>query len=344
LGKGLIEKIGEPKSSVSDHSQGIKKIISDILDSKVIQDLKDIAAVGHRVVHGGETFTKPHVIDSSVLKKIKECAPLAPLHNPANLSGIIGCQKFMPKTMQVAVFDTAFHQTMPAHAFIYSLPRKYYLKYKVRKYGFHGTSHQFVSQQAAQILNKPLSKTSLITCHLGNGCSITAVKGGKSIDTSMGFTPLEGLMMGTRSGDVDPAAVFFIMKHEGLSIEQMDDILNKKSGLLGVSGLSNDMRTVKKAKARGDSLAKLAYGMFIYRIIKYIGAYALVLGSVDAICFTGGIGEHEKGVVNKVRSSINALFDSKIKILIIPTDEELMIAKLTKRVVSAEVTKKRGIQ
>ena len=329
LSKGLIERIGEKRSRVKDHRQGVKALVSDILKSGVISGLEEISAIGHRVVHGGEAFTQPRLINQRIIKKIKECIPLAPLHNPVNLAGIIGCRKLFPRIPQIAVFDTAFHQNIPEYAYMYPIPIKYYQKYRIRKYGFHGTSHQFVAQQAAKILKKSLNKLKLITCHLGNGCSLTAIDKGKSVDTSMGFTPLEGLMMGTRSGDIDVAAVFYLMRKEKLSVAEMDEILNKKSGILGVSGLSNDFRTLKKAVKRGSRKAKLAYEMFTYRLKKYIGAYYFILGRPDAICFTGGIGEHSRNLVGDIKKDILRISGGKVKILIIPTDEELMIANLT---------------
>lgn len=333
LAKGLIEKIGESGSAIKDHSQGIQRLLDDILASKTISSLDDIAAIGHRVVHGAETFQRPQRINSQVIKKIEECSGLAPLHNPANLAGIYGCSKHLPRVPQVAVFDTAFHHTMPAHAYMYAIPIDYYKKYRVRKYGFHGTSHQFIAQQASKILKKPLKKLKLITCHLGNGCSITAIDRGKSVDTSMGFTPLEGLMMGTRCGDIDVAAVFYIMAKEGLSIEQMDTILNKKSGFLGVSGLSNDFRLIRDAMKKGNRSAKLAYSIFLYRLKKYIGAYYFILGSADAVCFSGGIGENGKDIVAAVKKDLKLAYGNKIRSLVIPTDEELLIARLTEAVV-----------
>ena len=340
LTKGIIENIGELTSKVKNHSQGVKLIISDILKKNVIKSLKDISAIGHRVVHGAEIFTSPQIINALVLKQIKKCSQLASLHNPANLAGIMACKKILPKTPQVAVFDTAFHQTMPEHAYMYPLPRRYYQEYKIRKYGFHGTSHQFVTKAASLILKKPLNKINLITCHLGNGCSITAIRKGKSIDTSMGFTPLEGLMMGSRCGDIDVAAAFYIMRKEGLSFQAMDDLLNKKSGFIGVSGISNDLRVIKKAKKRGNRLAKLAYEMFIYRVKKYIGSYYLILGKVDAICLTGGIGEHAKDVTSIIKKSLKTIGANKAKVLVIPTDEELMIANLTHKLVKNNKNRK----
>lgn len=329
LSKGAIEKIGEPGSFIQDHPQGIQSVINSLLTERVIENLKEISAVGHRVVHGGEDFRRPVVIDEKVIRKIKEYNKLAPLHNPANLAGIIGCRKFLPSICQIAVFDTAFYQTIPDYAYMYALPISYYKKYSVRKYGFHGTSHQFVALEAANRLKKPLSELKIITCHLGNGCSITAIDKGKAVDTSMGFTPLEGLIMGTRSGDIDVAAVFYIMEKEKLSIPQMDEVLNRKSGLLGISGVSNDIRVIKEQIKKGNCLAKLAWEMFLYRIKKYIGAYYMVLGGADAVCFTAGVGENNKDIVSRFKKDINKITSDKTKVFIVPTDEELMIADLT---------------
>jgi len=341
LTKGLIEKIGERGSEVKNHSQGVRKLVADILKSKAIKNLEEINAIGHRVVHGAETFRYPHVIDSRVIKKIKECSSLAPLHNPANLAGIVSCRKFFPNTSQVAVFDTAFYQSIPKYAYMYPIPASYYKKYRIRKYGFHGTSHQFVAKQASKVLKKSLNKLKLVTCHLGNGCSITAIDKGKAIDTSMGFTPLEGLMMGTRSGDIDVAAIFYIMKKEKLSLNKIDDILNKKSGFLGISGFSNDFRAIRKAIRKGNSAAKLAYEMFVYRIKKYIGAYCFILQGADAICLTGGIGENSSDIVKEIRKNISNISGIKTKVLVIPTDEELMIAHLTHKVISTSKVSRR---
>jgi len=247
ISEGLIENIGERRSALKNHHQGVELMFSNLLSENAIKSLNDISGIGHRVVHGGETFRRPHLIDIKVINKIKECIELAPLHNPANLAGITACKKHIPHITQVAVFDTAFHQTIPQYAYTYAIPFNYYKKYKIRKYGFHGTSHLFVAGMASKILKKPLSKLKIITCHLGNGCSITAIDKGKSVDTSMGFTPLEGLVMGTRSGDIDPAIIFYLMEKGKLGQKAMDDILNKKSGLLGLSGISNDIRPIKKA-------------------------------------------------------------------------------------------------
>ena len=339
--RGAIERIGELGSAVRNHTQGVGALIAEIINKRVISGLDEILAIGHRVVHGGETFWQPQVIDSKVIKKIEECSQLAPLHNPANLAGITSCRKLIPDTLQVAVFDTAFHQSIPKTAYLYAIPNVYYKKYKIRKYGFHGTSHQYVALEASKVLKRPLSKLKLITCHLGNGCSITAIDKGKSIDTSMGFTPLEGLMMGTRSGDIDVAAVFHIMKRQKLSIADMGKILNKKSGFLGVSGLSNDFRVIDRAIKKGNRLAKIAYEMFLYRIKKYIGAYHFILGGTDAICLTGGIGQNSIRLLNSLKKAILKLSSRRIKVLVIPTDEELMIANLTYKIVGTKNKTKR---
>jgi acetate kinase len=332
LQKGLIERIGQKDSGVPNHLDGIRLLLDDLVkgrDAK-LKSLDEIFAVGHRVVHGGVTFKKPSVITEEVIAKIKECFELAPLHNPANFAGIEACQHLLPSLRQVAVFDTAFHQTLPEYAYIYGLPYEYYEKYNLRKFGFHGTSHQYVAHEAAKVLKKPLSKLRLITCHLGNGCSITAVKNGKSVDTSMGFTPLEGLVMGTRCGDIDPASVIFLAEKEKIPLEQIDKVLNYQSGLKGISGLSNDMREIEEAAKKGHFRARLALEIFAYRIKKYIGSYIAVLGGVDAIVFTAGIGENEKDIRDKVLKGLFGFLNrKKVKVLVIPTNEELMIAKQT---------------
>jgi len=333
IAKGLIDRIGEPTCVIPDHDKGIAEMFARLLRDKVITTLSQISAIGHRVVHGGETFRAPCIVDEKVLAKIRECSELAPLHNPANLCGIVACQKVMPGVPQVAVFDTAFHQTIPDYAYMYPIPRKYYDDFCVRKYGFHGTSHAFVSEQAARLLKKPLSRIKLITCHLGNGCSITAVKHGKSIDTSMGFTPLEGLMMGTRCGDIDVAAVFHIMEKAKMSLSEMDKVLNRQSGILGIFGKSNDFRILAESAAAGDKNAKLALDMFTYRIKKYIGAYLMVLGGADAVCFTAGIGENNRALVKKMADAVLALVGKHTKVMVVPTDEELMIGSLTHNLV-----------
>lgn len=316
--QGLIGHIGEKGSKIRDHYTGLKNILEKITA---------VDAVGHRVVHGGEKFKKPVLIDDSVIRKIRQCCAFAPLHNPANLAGILACKKLLPGIKQIAVFDTAFHYSLPRHAYIYGLPYSYYRRFGIRKYGFHGSSHQYVAGEGARLLKKPLSKLKLITCHLGNGCSITAVAGGKSIDTSMGFTPLEGLVMGTRCGDIDPALISYIMRKLKANSEQIDDILNKKSGLFGVSGVSNDMRVLLAREKSGDKRAKLAIEVFIYRIKKYIGAYATVMSGCDALIFTGGIGENQRRIRERILNKLFSHLKEKPKVLVIATNEELMIAR-----------------
>ena len=327
LGKGLIERIGEENSSVKSHYQALIKIFEEIKNLNI--SLKEIRGIGHRVVHGGERFKEPVLIDREVIREIRKNIRLAPLHNPANLEGILACKKILPSVAQVAVFDTAFYQEMPEFAYLYGLPFKFYRKYRIRRYGFHGTSHQYVAKTASEILNQPLKKLNLITVHLGNGCSISAIKKGRCIDTSMGFTPLEGLIMGTRCGDIDPAIVLYLAKELKLSFQEIDKILNRKSGLLGISGISNDLRLIKKAYKGGNQRAKLAIEMFIYRIRKYIGAYISILGRVDAIVFTAGIGENNPDIIRKITHNLEGFLKNKPSVLVIPTDEELMIARLT---------------
>jgi acetate kinase len=322
--KGALEHIGEEGSELKDHYTGLKI---------VLEEIKAVEAVGHRVVHGGEDFNKPALVDQRVIKGIKKCAAIAPLHNPANLSGILACQKLLPGVKQVVVFDTAFHQTLPEHAFIYGLPYDYYQKLRVRKYGFHGTSHEYVAMEASRILKKSLNKLKLITCHLGNGCSITAVDKGKSVDTSMGYTPLEGLVMGTRCGDVDPALITHLMHKKNLDPKQMDRILNKESGLKGISGISNDMRLLDEKAQAGNKRAKLALDIFVYRIRKYIGAYLAVLGGLDALIFTAGIGENKASVRESVCQGLFDYLKKKPKVMVIPTNEELMIARQTYKLI-----------
>lgn len=322
IAKGVIEQI-------TGHHTGLKKIINRI---------KMVDAIGHRVVHGAEKFKKPILINESVIRKIKQCCAIAPIHNPANLAGILACKKLLPGVRQVAVFDTAFHQTLPDYAYIYGLPYEYYKSFGIRKYGFHGTSHQYVASEAARLLKKPLNKLKIITCHLGNGCSITAVDKGKSIDTSMGFTPLEGLVMGTRSGDIDPALVIYLMRKKRFNISQIDDILNKASGLKGISGISNDIRVLRDKAKEGNKRAGLAIGVFIYRIKKYIGAYSAIMGGVDALVFTAGIGENQKEIRKRIYQGIFLHLRNKPKILVIPTDEELMIARQAYRLLTKNYT------
>ncbi len=316
--KGVIEHIGESGSKIHDHYSGLKIIL---------RNTDDVAAVGHRVVHGAEKFQEPVLIDNSVIRKIRECSAIAPLHNPANLAGISACKKLLPGVAQVAVFDTAFHQTLPDYAYIYGLPYEYYKKFGIRKYGFHGTSHEYVAKEAARVLKKPLNKLKIITCHLGNGCSITAVDRGKSIDTSMGFTPLEGLIMGTRCGDIDAALVTYIMRKKRLGANSMDGLLNKASGLKGISGISNDMRVLESNARLGNNRSKLAIDIFAYRIKKYIGAYTAIMGRADAIVFTAGIGENQKGIRQRICRGLFLHLKKKPKILVVPTNEELMIAR-----------------
>ncbi|MFH1458017.1 MAG: acetate kinase [Candidatus Omnitrophota bacterium] len=322
--KGVIEHIAEPNSGMSDHYTGLKVILSKV-DS--------VDAVGHRVVHGAEKFRRHVLIDPRVVKEIKRCCGIAPLHNPANLAGILACKKLLPGVKQVAVFDTAFHQTLPGYAYMYGLPYVYYKKLRIRKYGFHGTSHEYVAKEAARLLKRPLSRLKIVTCHLGNGCSIACVRQGKSVDTSMGFTPLEGLIMGTRSGDIDPALVTYLMHRMRLDIPRIDQILNKKSGLLGISGISNDMRILEKKALQGNERCNLAIDMFIYRIRKYIGAYTAVMGGLDVLVFTGGIGENQKRIRGKIVRGLFSGLKKKPRILVVPTDEELMIAQKTYKII-----------
>lgn len=366
LAKGLCERIGidgrltyQPaggEKAVSNkamptHTEAIQFVIDALTDTEtgVVKSLEEIGAVGHRVVHGGEKFSKSVVVTPEVKKAIEECNDLAPLHNPANLIGIAACEELMPGTPMVAVFDTAFHQTMPEEAYMYGLPYEYYEKYKVRRYGFHGTSHSFVSKRAAEFLGKPYDATKTIVCHLGNGSSISAVLNGKSVDTSMGLTPLGGLVMGTRSGDIDPAIMEFIAKKENLDIAGIMNVLNKKSGVEGVSGVSSDFRDLTAAANEGNARAALALNMFAYRVAKYVGSYVAAMNGVDNIVFTAGIGENVCHVREKVCGYLEYLGieidkeanekrgeevvistpDSKVTVLVIPTNEELAIARET---------------
>ncbi len=329
--KGLVERIGEKGSSVKNHLQAIEKVLGSVKEK--IGSLDKISGIGHRVVHGGEKFREPVIIDSSVIKEIRRNIKLAPLHNPANLEGILACRKILPNVKQAAVFDTAFHQTIPEYAYMYAIPWDYYRKYKIRKYGFHGTSHNYVAHKAAEILGRPFNKLKIITVHLGNGCSMAAINRGRCIDTSMGFTPLQGLIMGTRCGDIDPAIVLFMAKECGLSWDEIDKILNKKSGLLGISRISNDFREILSQVNKGNKYAKLALDMFAYSVKKYIGAYILILGGLDACIFTAGIGEHNSWLVNKIRKDLNRILKPAPKVLIIPTDEEKMIASLSYKLI-----------
>lgn len=371
--KGILERIGEPDSRlkhrwlspsgrweeivetrrVADHREGFSFILEVSRKARKGSSLHEIFAVGHRVVHGGEKFNEPAVIDDAVLATIEELIPLAPLHNPANVTGIKVMRELLPDVPQVAVFDTAFHQTMPARAFRYALPAELYGSYGIRRYGFHGTSHQFVAREAARHLGRPPDALNLITLHLGNGASATAIEKGKSIDTSMGLTPLEGLIMGTRCGDLDPAVHFYLARKAGRPFEELEGILNRESGLKGICGV-NDMREIQNRSMEGDAQAKLAIEMFCYRIRKYIGAYYAALGSVDAIVFAGGIGENSAVVRTKSCDGLSALGiavdeqknsldaggareiqskESRVRVLVIPTNEELEIARQTVEVI-----------
>ena len=374
LAKGLCERIGidgscithQPKGgekvkteiAMPTHTQAVAAVIEKLTDEKVgvVKSLAEIDAVGHRIVHGGEKFASSVVIDAEVMKAIEDCNDLAPLHNPANLIGIRSCQRVMPGVPMVAVFDTAFHQTMPGKAYLYGLPYEYYEKYKVRRYGFHGTSHDFVSKRVGELLGKDRKDLKIIVCHLGNGASVSAVDHGKSVDTSMGLTPLEGLMMGTRSGDMDPAIVGFIAEKENLTAAEVINICNKNSGVLGLSGISSDFRDLVEAAAAGNDHAQTTLEAYAYRVGKYIGAYAAAMNGVDAIVFTAGIGENNAQVralisqytgflgceidleKNKAAVGVEAVIstpESKVTALVVPTNEELAIARETVRLVSA---------
>ena len=371
LAKGLCERIGidgkftykptgketikEADVAMPTHSEAIQTVLHALVDEKngVIASMDEIDAVGHRVVHGGEKFASSVLITDEVMATIEECNPLAPLHNPANIIGIKACQALMPNTPMVAVFDTAFHQAMPPVAYTYALPYEYYEQDKVRRYGFHGTSHKYVSQRAAAMLGKPIEELKLISCHLGNGSSITAIDGGKSVDTSMGFTPLAGVPMGTRSGDLDAGILEYLMNKHGYNIDEMLNILNKKSGVLGISGVSSDFRDLEDAAPKGNQRAQLALDAFEYSVKKYIGAYAAAMGGVDAIIFTAGVGENgpanranivagleymgvkldeEKNNTRGKEVDVSTA-DSKVRVLVIPTNEELMIAMDTAAIV-----------
>ena len=373
LAQGGIEKLGLPDSflkfkmpdgskktiekNMPEHTVGVQLIFDTLTNPEYgcIKSLSEIDAVGHRLVHGGEKFNTSVVITPEVIEQMKACTDLAPLHNPANLKGVAAVSAILPNVPQVGVFDTAFHQTMPAHAYMYALPYEYYTQYGVRRYGFHGTSHRYVSRRACEFLGKKKKKTKIITVHVGGGGSITAIKDGKSIDTSMGLTPVEGLVMGTRSGDVDLGAITYLMDKLGLSVADLNTIINKKSGVLGVSGVSSDMRDIEDAIAKGNERAKLALDMFEYRLLKYIGAYTAALNGVDLIVFTGGIGENQvitreyicKGLNYlgvKFNKELNAKTrgeeveistpDSKVRVVVIPTDEELTIATDTMNLVT----------
>ena len=370
LAKGLCERIGidgklkhEPAGGekyvsdapLADHTAAVQAVVDALLDKDhgVIESVDEIHAVGHRVVHGGEKFASSVLITDEVKQALEDCTELAPLHNPANLIGIAACEKLMPGVPQVGVFDTAFHQTMPEKAYLYAIPYKYYEKYKIRKYGFHGTSHKFVSKECAAMMGKAPEDLRIVTCHLGNGGSLCAVKNGVSVDTSMGFTPLDGIAMGTRSGSIDPAAVLFLMRKENLSIDEMDKVLNKESGVLGVSGVSSDFRDIEEAAAQGNERAALALDTFAYRVAKTIGEYTAAMNGVDAIVFTAGLGENSGSMRAKICEYLGYLGieldeeknskrgeamqiskeGSKVKVFVIPTNEELMIARDTKEIV-----------
>ena len=372
LAKGLCERIGIDgrlvyqktgldkeitEAAMPTHKQAIQMVLDALVNEKTgaIRSLSEIDAVGHRVVHGGEKFADSVLITPAVMEALEECCALAPLHNPPNIQGIEACQAIMPNVPQVAVFDTAFHQTMPKEAYMYALPYSYYEEYGIRRYGFHGTSHKYVAQRCAELMGKHMSDLRIITCHLGNGSSVSAIKGGRSIDTTMGFTPLSGLIMGTRTGDIDPAIVPFLMDKTGMSYEEVDRVMNKESGVLGISGVSNDFRVIEEAASNGNKRAQLALNMFHYKVRRVIGAFAAVMGGVDAIIFTAGIGENGIGNRDAICNGLEYLGTridpernnirgkeqeisaegSKVKIFVIPTNEEIMIARDTQRITSA---------
>jgi acetate kinase len=374
MAKGLVERIGMDGSVIThekigedkwvnevpmeSHKEAIKQVLDAIVDPDhgVLSDMSELGAVGHRVVHAGEKFASSVMITPEVMAALEECTDLAPLHNPPNILGIEACQELMPNTPMVGVFDTAFHQTMPPESFIYAIPYEMYTKHGIRRYGFHGTSHKYVAQRAAELLNNNLDEMKIITCHLGNGASVSAIKYGKCIDTSMGFTPLEGLVMGTRCGDIDPAIVTYIRQKENLEQGQANEILNKKSGVLGISGISSDFRDIEAAAEEGNERAILALKVFAHKVRFYIGAYIAEMNGVDAIVFTAGVGENDIGmrdiicnnlgnlgikldvVKNKVRGQemIISRDDSPVKIVLIPTNEELMIARDTLQIVKGQ--------
>ena len=368
LAKGLCERIGIEGSRLKhqpagkdavifddyqeNHSVSVKMVLDALTNPEhgVVASMKEINAVGHRVVHGGEYFAGSVIITDEVKEALEKCCDLAPLHNPANLIGIAACEEIMPGVPQVAVFDTAFHQTMPERAYLYALPYEYYEKYKVRRYGFHGTSHRFVSEEVCKMMDRPYDQTKVITCHLGNGGSVCAVRNGKSIDTTMGFTPLEGLVMGTRAGDIDAAVITYLMEKENLTAAEMDNILNKKSGVLGLSGVSSDFRDIEEAAEAGNGRAETALDVFAYKVAKRIGAYTAAMNGVDAIVFTAGLGEnsastrkeicdylgylgvHIDSYNNSLRGKAMEISapDSRVRVFVIPTNEELVIARDTK--------------
>ena len=376
LCSGVVERIGQPMGKLSHkiapgtdkeekivverpfptHVEGMEDVISLLLDSEkgVIQDKSEISAIGHRVLHGGEAITDPVLIDEKVKEIIRDCFPLGPLHNPANLEGVLSIEKVLPGVKQVTVFDTSFHQSIPAVNYMYALPHAYYEKYRVRKYGFHGTSHKYVAKVGAELAGLDFHNSRIITCHIGNGSSITAIKNGKVIDTSMGLTPLDGFMMGTRTGTLDPSVVTFIAEKENLTPAQLSDLFNKKSGLLGISGISSDDRDICKAEDEGDERAHLAHEMLVYQIQKFIGSYVAALNGVDAIVFTAGLGENQDTLRERICTNMEYLGikfdheankgvrgkekkisapDSKVAVYIVPTNEELVIARDTKAIV-----------
>lgn len=372
LAEGMIDRVGMEDSSIRhetfdgkryeveieslDYESGLELIMDTLVnqDYGVIENIEEISAVGHRVVHGAEKFTESVLINEEVEATIRECFPLAPLHNPPNLMGIQACKNLLPDIPHVAVFDTAFHQSMPEYAYLYAIPYELYENSSIRRYGFHGTSHRYIANRAANILDKSIDSLKMVTCHLGSGCSITAICEGKSVDTSMGFTPLEGLVMGTRSGDVDPAIVFFLYNNLGMDISEIDELLNKRSGLLGISGISSDMRDISEAADNENERAKISIKIFSYRIRKYIGAYAAAMDGIDVIVFTAGIGENAPNVRKMICQGLSFLNikldieknqkaiskeeiiskeESSVKVLVIPTNEELMIAQDTFEVV-----------
>ncbi|WP_125153769.1 acetate kinase [Clostridium rectalis] len=370
LAKGLVERIGIEGSILTqkaneekyvieqpmkDHKDAIKLVLEALKDDKhgVITDMSEISAVGHRVVHGGEKYAQSVLIDDEVMKSLEDCIKLAPLHNPPNIIGINACKALMPNTPMVAVFDTAFHQTIPEYAYIYPLPYELYKNYGIRKYGFHGTSHRYVSQVAANMMGKNVKDLKIITCHLGNGASICAVDGGKSVETSMGFTPLEGIAMGTRSGNIDPAIITFLMKELNLNIDEINNLLNKKSGVYGISGVSSDFRDIENAAEKGQHRSELALEIFHYKVKRCIGSYAAAMGGVDCVVFTAGLGENaadsrteickgleflginideKKNNEGRGFAKVISTDDSNVKVFVIPTDEELMIARDTKEI------------
>jgi acetate kinase len=373
LSKGLVERIGIEGSRVNhsktgmdkvvieanipDHAAGIKLVLDALLHPVhgSLKTLEELSAVGHRVVHAGEKFAFSVKLTEEVINALRECVPLAPLHNPANIMGIEAVTQALPNIPQAGIFDTAFHQTMPKHSYIYGIPYEYYEKYGIRRYGFHGTSHYYVSNRAAEILGKPIESLKIVTCHLGNGSSITAVNGGKSVDTTMGFTPLPGILMGTRCGDIDPAIIPFLVKAEGKEVSEIDNILNKKSGVHGISGVSSDMRDIEDAIEKGNERAKLAYDVLIHGIRKQIGAYAAEMGGIDAVVFTAGIGENGWGMRADICKGLEFMGISvdpgkndnlrgkeriishdgaKVAVMVVPTNEELVIARDTKRLYS----------